>query len=259
MTDVFADLAPVLDAICWNDAGLVPAIAQDVHSGRVLMMAWMNRESLALSLQERRAVYWSRSRGRLWRKGEESGHVQWLRDIRLDCDGDCLLLSVEQVGGVACHTGRESCFFQQFDGKSWQTVEPVLVALESGVGKRSRRMTQSVDILKALAAELEQRKQAAPESSYVASLYHKGLNKILEKVGEEAVETVIAGKDAGAVAGLPQAAEKLDDVIYETADLWFHTLVMLAHLGAGPEAVLNELARRFGVSGHEEKAARKQG
>ncbi|MBT7329694.1 MAG: phosphoribosyl-AMP cyclohydrolase, partial [Oceanospirillaceae bacterium] len=94
-----------LDQIKWDDKGLVPAIAQDHHSGQILMMAWMNRESLLLTQQEQRAVYWSRSRARLWRKGEESGHVQKLHDLRLDCDADVVLLSVEQVGGIACHTG----------------------------------------------------------------------------------------------------------------------------------------------------------
>ena len=116
-----------LDSIAWNADGLVPAIAQDATTGAVLMLAWMNRESLALTLREQRAVYWSRSRARLWRKGEESGHVQRLIDIRLDCDADTLLLKVEQVGGIACHTGRHSCFFQRYfaDGR-WEAVEPVL-------------------------------------------------------------------------------------------------------------------------------------
>jgi phosphoribosyl-AMP cyclohydrolase len=115
-----------LDAIKWTDDGLVPAIAQDARSGKVLMFAWMNRESLALSVQEGRAIYWSRSRQKLWRKGEESGHVQTLKDIRLDCDNDVLLLSVEQIGGIACHTGRERCFYQQLQGDKWVTVEDII-------------------------------------------------------------------------------------------------------------------------------------
>ncbi|HEX4882178.1 MAG TPA: phosphoribosyl-AMP cyclohydrolase [Porticoccaceae bacterium] len=113
----------LLDAVAWNADGLVPAIAQDAASGTVLMLAWMNREALALTLAERRAVYWSRSRRKLWRKGEESGHVQHLRDIRLDCDGDTLLLLVEQVGGIACHTGRPNCFFNQPTDAGWQALE----------------------------------------------------------------------------------------------------------------------------------------
>ena len=115
-----------LDAIKWTDDGLVPAIAQDAHTGEVLMMAWMNRESLALSVQEGRAIYWSRSRRKLWRKGEESGNVQKLHDLRLDCDSDVVLLKVEQIGGIACHTGRRSCFFNQLKDGQWQAVEPVL-------------------------------------------------------------------------------------------------------------------------------------
>lgn len=117
------DFAPLLAAVRWNADGLVPAIAQDAASGAVLMLAWMNREALALTLAERRAVYWSRSRRQLWRKGEESGHVQHLCDIRLDCDGDTLLLLVEQVGGIACHTGRPTCFFNGPADGGWRILE----------------------------------------------------------------------------------------------------------------------------------------
>ncbi len=115
-----------LDEIKWTAEGLVPAIAQDAASGEVLMFAWMNRESLALTVAEGRAVYWSRSRNRLWRKGEESGHVQRLLDIRLDCDKDVILMQVEQMGGIACHTGRRSCFFHSLKEGQWQAVDPVL-------------------------------------------------------------------------------------------------------------------------------------
>lgn len=115
-----------LDQVKWDQAGLVPAIAQDADSGRILMMAWMNRESLALSAREHRAVYWSRSRGQLWRKGESSGHVQELKDIYLDCDADAIVLKVKQLGGIACHTGRESCFYRILKGDEWQTVDPIL-------------------------------------------------------------------------------------------------------------------------------------
>ncbi|MGA8051749.1 MAG: phosphoribosyl-AMP cyclohydrolase [Burkholderiales bacterium] len=109
----------------WDEHGLVPAIAQDAASGRVLTLAWMNREALAETAQSGRAVYWSRSRGKLWRKGEESGHVQKVLEMRLDCDADAVLLSVEQVGGIACHTGRESCFFRKLDNGRWVTTDPV--------------------------------------------------------------------------------------------------------------------------------------
>ena len=115
-----------LDEIKWTDDGLVPAIAQDHQSGRVLMMAWMNAESLRLSVEEGRAIYWSRSRQKLWRKGEESGHMQRLHGIQLDCDGDAIILQVEQIGDIACHTGRQSCFYRSLQNGRWQTVEPVL-------------------------------------------------------------------------------------------------------------------------------------
>lgn len=117
----------MLESVVFNDAGLVPAIAQDSQSGQVLMVAWMNREAFMETVASGRAVYYSRSRQRLWRKGEESGHVQKVRDIRLDCDGDVLLLSVEQIGGIACHTGREHCFYRQLDPTGqWQEVDAVV-------------------------------------------------------------------------------------------------------------------------------------
>jgi phosphoribosyl-AMP cyclohydrolase len=114
-----------LDEIEWNEHGLVPAIAQDAASGRVLTLAWMNREALAETASSGRAVYWSRSRAKLWRKGEESGHVQKVLELRVDCDADAVLLKVEQVGGIACHTGRESCYFRKLDNGRWVTTDPV--------------------------------------------------------------------------------------------------------------------------------------
>jgi phosphoribosyl-AMP cyclohydrolase len=120
------DRLPWLDALKWDENGLIPAIAQDAATGRVLTLAWMNRESLQKTVSSGRAVYWSRSRRRFWLKGEESGHFQELRSIRADCDGDVLLLSVEQVGGIACHTGRESCFFRELQSERWVNVDPIL-------------------------------------------------------------------------------------------------------------------------------------
>jgi len=114
-----------LDEIEWNEQGLVPAIAQDAASGRVLTLAWMNREALAETARSGRAVYWSRSRAKLWRKGEESGHVQKVLELRVDCDADAVLIKVEQVGGIACHTGRESCYFRKLDNGRWVTTDPV--------------------------------------------------------------------------------------------------------------------------------------
>lgn len=115
-----------LDALKWDENAMIPAIAQEATSGRVIMFAWMNRESLQETLRCGCAVYWSRSRNRLWRKGEESGHVQRVRSIRTDCDGDVLLLAVEQVGGMACHTGRESCFFLELQEDRWVATDPVI-------------------------------------------------------------------------------------------------------------------------------------
>ncbi|MFO1350742.1 MAG: bifunctional phosphoribosyl-AMP cyclohydrolase/phosphoribosyl-ATP diphosphatase HisIE [Gammaproteobacteria bacterium] len=226
--------------IRWNEAGLIPVIAQDAGNGRVLMLAWMNAEALQATIASGEAVYWSRSRGQLWRKGETSGHLQKIRDIRLDCDNDALLLLVEQVGGIACHTNRESCFFQELqDDLDWRIIE-------------QPRINPSVpfvmnDILRTLAATLEDRKGKSPNDSYVASLYSKGIDTILKKIGEEATETVIAAKN-----GEPE------QLVRETADLWFHTLVMLAYQGLGPDPVLRELQRRFGTSGLAEKESRKE-
>ncbi len=125
-----ADLPAWLAEIRFDEQGLIPAIAQDQATGKILMVAWMNQESLQETVSTGRAVYWSRSRQRLWRKGEESGHVQHVSDLRLDCDGDVILLSVEQIGQIACHTGRESCFYRQLQGQSdqaqWVAVDPIL-------------------------------------------------------------------------------------------------------------------------------------
>jgi phosphoribosyl-ATP pyrophosphohydrolase/phosphoribosyl-AMP cyclohydrolase len=293
-----------LDRIAWDAQGLVPVIAQEQVSGRVLMLAWMDREALLRTVESREAVYWSRSRGRLWRKGETSGHLQRVVEVRLDCDGDAVLLVVTQSGGIACHTGRESCFFARLGDVGWSVVDPVLTDPEAiygspslpcrtgegqGGGERAapgpppppspvrRKRGQGREIpgslpfvagegprlnpppsdggrrgggetetvLTRLAAVLEARKHADPETSYVAGLYAKGLDAILKKLGEEATETLLAAKGGDRRA-----------LVYETADLWFHSLVALAALDLGPEAVLEELAQRFGLSGIEEKARR---
>jgi phosphoribosyl-AMP cyclohydrolase len=115
-----------LDMVRWDEKGLVPAIAQDATSGRILMVGWMNRDALALTAERKQAVYWSRSRNKLWCKGEDSGHTQLVKEIRLDCDEDVIVLQVEQQGGIACHTGRESCFFRVLKNGVWETVDPVL-------------------------------------------------------------------------------------------------------------------------------------
>lgn len=115
-----------LDQVTWNSDGLVPAIAQDAESGQILMVAWMNREALKLTVSENRAIYWSRSRQKLWRKGEESGNVQPLKELRIDCDNDVILMQVEQLGGIACHTGRVSCFYSVLRDGQWQAVDAVI-------------------------------------------------------------------------------------------------------------------------------------
>jgi phosphoribosyl-AMP cyclohydrolase len=115
-----------LNEVNWGSDGLVPAIAQDYKTGKVLMVAWMNLEALQLTNDSKQAVYWSRSRNKLWRKGEESGHTQKIHEIRVDCDEDVILLSVEQIGGIACHTGRHNCFFKKLENGSWKTVEPII-------------------------------------------------------------------------------------------------------------------------------------
>ena len=127
-----------LDKVNWPEDGLIPAIAQDATSGRVLMVAWMNREALKRTAECGEAVYWSRSRKKLWHKGEESGHVQTVKEIRLDCDGDVILLQVEQRGGIACHTGRESCFFTRLENEAWVVIDGVLKSPDEIYGKNER-------------------------------------------------------------------------------------------------------------------------
>lgn len=273
-----------LTAVNFNADGLIPAIAQDHESGRILMMAWMNAESLQLTAQTQTAVYFSRSRAKLWHKGESSGHTQRVHDIRLDCDADVIVLSVTQVGGIACHTGRESCFYQRLNLSGsmpeWQTVDKVLkdpadiyhsteVANNPQTNNATANSLVSSDadqakadktsILQQLDRVLAERKQADADSSYVASLYAKGLNKILEKVGEESTESIIAAKDfANCDENVDKAQydEARSELIYEVADVWFHTLVGLAWFDIESDAILNELGRRFGLSGIDEKAAR---
>ena len=123
--------------IRWNSDGLVPAIAQDWETGDILMLAWMNAEALQLTLDEGRAIYWSRSRQALWRKGEDSGNVQWLKELRIDCDADTVLMKVEQVGGIACHTGRRSCFYLRSEDGEWEITDPVLKDPADLYGKKS--------------------------------------------------------------------------------------------------------------------------
>lgn len=255
-----------LDTIKFDNNGLVPAIAQDYVTGRILMMAWQNREALALTAKIKQAVYFSRSRGKLWHKGESSGHFQHVHEIRLDCDADVIVLIVSQIGDIACHTGRTSCFYRLLTDSNgeldWQITDKVLKNPDEIYANRSydenltdsNCFVNSQNILSQLEKVLQARKNASADNSYVASLYQKGLNKILEKVGEESVETIIASKEYQTT---PNDTNR-DDVIYEIADVWFHTMVTLAYFDIPVSCVTNELARRFGLSGIDEKNARTQ-
>ena len=259
-----------LDDVKFDQQGLIPAIAQDHLTGRILMVAWMNREALQLTAEKNRGVYFSRSRNKLWHKGEESGHYQQVHEIRLDCDADVIVLQITQQGGIACHTGRESCFYRVLTPQGWQVVDAVKKDPQSIYGTTNAQQSktsestaleaeqhlsklEAQDVLTHLAQVMQQRKHASGDQSYVASLYQKGLNKVLEKLGEESIETILAAKDYDANLG---SQEHQDDLVYETADLWFHSIVMLGYFDIAPQQVLDELARRMGLSGLDEKAAR---
>ena len=256
-----------LDTLRFNEDGLIPAIAQDQATGQILMMAWQNREAIELTVQTGTAVYFSRSRGKLWHKGESSGHTQIVHEIYTDCDKDVIVLVITQVGGIACHTGRVSCFYEKLDATTllWQAVAPVIKDPSEIYGKTSSdepnnpssAKTSGTHIISELDRILDERKSANKDSSYVASLYHKGLNKILEKVGEEATETIISAKELELVRA--QGKDDTDakaDLVYEVADVWFHSLVALHQLGLSSDEVLTELSRRFGLSGIDEKNSR---
>jgi len=200
-----------IEKIRYNEQGLVPAIVQDYLDGTVLMMAWMNQESLQKTLETGETWFWSRSRTELWHKGATSGHIQKVRSLRYDCDSDALLISVEQLGDIACHTGERSCF-HQVDG---QIVAP------------------PADTLSELYSVICDRRDHPTEESYTCKLFAGGDNKILKKIGEEAAEVVMACKDdeAEAIAG-------------EVADLLYHTLVALAHHQVDLRAVYRKLQAR---------------
>lgn len=198
------------DQIKFDENGLVPAIVVDASSKKVLTLAYMNRESLEISISEGRTCFWSRSRQKLWRKGEESGNVQRIVKIIADCDRDALTVLVNK-DGPACHTGTDSCF-----------NEPLYISQE-----------ESAFSLQSLYRMLEDRKTQRPEGSYTTYLFEKGLDKILKKVGEECTEVIIAAK-----------AEDKQETVYEIADLIYHLMVLMVESGISPEEVLAELASR---------------
>jgi phosphoribosyl-ATP pyrophosphohydrolase/phosphoribosyl-AMP cyclohydrolase len=226
----------LIDQLKFDQNGLIPAITRDAASGEVLMMAFMNAEAVERTLQTGKAHYYSRSRRQLWMKGESSGHVQTVREIRFDCDADCLLLSVEQAG-AACHTGHRSCFYRVWDEQGVRSEGERLVDPAAVYGR--------TDVLDAVYHVIQERRQNPTEKSYVSSLFAKGLDKILGKIGEEATEAAVAGK-----GGDPE------EVVYEVADLFFHTLVLLGYYDLPPERIYAELRRRFGISGIAEKESR---
>jgi phosphoribosyl-AMP cyclohydrolase / phosphoribosyl-ATP pyrophosphohydrolase len=201
-----------VDRIKYDDRGLVPAIVQDYLDGTVLMMAWMNSESLQKTIATGETWFWSRSRQEFWHKGATSGHIQHVKDLRYDCDSDALLISVEQVGDIACHTGERSCF-HKIDNTS--TAAP------------------SADTLSDLYQTICDRRDNPREGSYTQSLFAGGDNKILKKIGEEAVEVVMACKD-----------DRPNEIAGEVADLFYHTLVAMSHHRVSIRDVYKELQKR---------------
>ena len=219
-----------ISMIKFDDKGLVPAVVQE-ENGQVLMLAYMNKESLAKTIETGYTWYYSRSRQRLWNKGEESGNKQKVKEISYDCDGDTLLIKVHQTG-VACHTGTHTCFSGR---KLVEEKEKGLVVVEP------EQETSLATVLNDLYNVIQERQLNPVEGSYTNYLFEKGQDKILKKVGEEAVETVIASKN-----------NKSEEVLYEMGDLWYHCLVLLAYHKLTPDQLLDELmSRRKGGNYHK--------
>ncbi len=212
------------ETITYDGAGLVTAVARDAETGEVLMVAHMNREALERTLATQQAWYWSRSRKRLWRKGEESGHTQRVRDVQVDCDADTVLLSVDQVG-PACHTGHRSCFYRALSRADDGTLRMTEGAAGTGAA--------GPEILTEIAAVLAERKRDPRPESYSAQLFTGGLARLNEKIMEEAAEVTRAARK-----------ETPQRLVEEAADLWFHSLALLVFQGVDPAEVFAELARR---------------
>ena len=222
----------ILNRVDWEKQELLPVIVQDNTTNEVLMMAYMNKEALELSLKTKLAHYFSRSKQRLWKKGESSGHTQEIVSFFIDCDNDTLLIKVNQKG-VACHTGRKSCFFTEL--QSGEITSEVEINTEASYG-----------VIDTLYHTIQERKSADPKTSWTAKLLSKGENTILKKVVEEAGEYCFAHKDNDEA-----------EMVYEAADLTYHMLVALASKNISPDRIKQELARRFNMSGIAEKNARK--
>jgi phosphoribosyl-ATP pyrophosphohydrolase/phosphoribosyl-AMP cyclohydrolase len=212
-----------LSQIHFDDRGLIPAVVQDWRDGSVLMVAFMNREALQKTLETGSVHFWSRSRNKLWEKGEVSGHRLRLKEVFIDCDGDTILVKAEPVGPT-CHTGQQACFFTR-------VLPDATILPHTSEDARG-------GILERIADTIQLRRNAPQSESYVSGLLHGGLDRILKKVVEEAGEVVLASKD-----GKPEA------IIHEVADLFFHTLVMLGYHRIRLEEVHRHLAERFGHSG----------
>jgi len=221
-----------LNRVDWEKSELLPVIVQDVANNEVLMMAYMNKEALELSISTKIAHYFSRSKQRIWKKGESSGHTQTIHSFNIDCDNDTLLIKVTQEG-VACHTGRRSCFFTELE--SGDAVSEVEVDTREAYG-----------VIDTLYHTIQERKSADPKTSWTAKLLSKGENTILKKVVEEAGEYCFAHKD-----------NDESEMVYEAADLTYHMLVALASKNISPDRIKQELARRFDMSGIAEKNSRK--
>ena len=219
-------------SIVFDAAGLVTVVAQDAETGQVLMVAYMNREALERTLATRQGWYWSRHRRTLWRKGEESGHTQRVREVRVDCDGDALLLSVDQVG-PACHTGRRSCFYRTVTGGGDHGMTFTEAAGPAAPLDAAEARPRGPEILTELAAVLHDRRRAPRPGSYSTQLFAEGLARLNEKVMEEAAEVTHAARK-----------ETPERLVQEVADLWFHSLALLVFGGVDPGAVFTELAKR---------------
>jgi len=211
--------------IKYDEKGLVPVVVQDKENGQVLMIAYANKESIEKTLKTKRTHYWSRSRKKLWKKGEDSGNTQEVKDIFMDCDQDAVLFVVNQKG-VSCHTGQRSCFFTSINDQN-------KIAPSFGSKRTGKTLEELYEVI-------DDRKRNPREGSYVSSLFQNGINKILKKIGEEAGEAIIAAKN-----------ENKEELIYEVADLWFHTLITLAYFGISPQEIYEELGRRFGKKKEE--------
>lgn len=209
--------------------GLIPAIAQDAKTGHVLMVAYMNREALRRTMDTGFAHYYSRSRHRLWKKGEESGHLQRVREICLDCDGDALLLQVEQEM-AACHLGYRSCFFRRLK-KNLGSSPPIM----EQTFRPGEVYGASSQILEAVYGTILERKRKRPRGSYVASLFREGEEKILKKIAEEASEVLLSVKEG-----------RRGEIVHEVVDLWFHTLILLGARGIALKDIWKEFEGRVG-------------